>query len=214
MNRTNEYIIIFGFVIILLFLADREGWLGKIDSFLRSLTGKGDVDFQRIVEKMKTVEQLNSTNLEAIELLTKEFARIGDGDIRKLAYVFASAEHESRLGDLMTELGDRSYFDKYENRKDLGNTQPGDGYRFRGRGYIQITGRSNYNKFSKLLGIDLVGNPNLAIQSEIAAKIAVYGMVNGSFRGKSLAKYFNSYRTDWSMQGRLLMAMFQKTEYQ
>ena len=199
MSRTNEYIIIFALVAALLFFADQEGWLGKIESFFRGLMGKGNVDSQRIVERMKTVEQLNSANIKAVELLTEEFTKIGkDGDMRKLAYIFASAEHETRLGDLMTELGDRSYFDKYENRKDLGNTQAGDGYRFRGRGYIQITGRSNYSKFGKLLGIDLVGNPDLALQPEIAAKIAVYGMVNGSFRGKSLAKYFNGYRTDWT----------------
>jgi putative chitinase len=61
---------------------------------------------------------------------------------------------------------------RYEGRADLGNTQPGDGYRFRGRGPIQITGRANYKKYGDLLGVDLVGNPDLAAKSEYAFRIA------------------------------------------
>jgi putative chitinase len=56
--------------------------------------------------------------------------------------------------------------------KNLGNTRYGDGYYFRGRGYIHLTGRRNYTRFSKILGIDLVGNPKLAKLPAIAWKIA------------------------------------------
>lgn len=60
----------------------------------------------------------------------------------------------------------------YEGRKDLGNIQQGDGERFKGRGIIQLTGRSNYQTYGKKLGLDLERNPDLAADPEVALKIA------------------------------------------
>ena len=82
----------------------------------------------------------------------------------RLSHFMAQIEHESGGFKWLTELGGKSYFDKYEGRKDLGNTQPGDGYKFRGRGYIQVTGRYNYTKLSKDTGIDFLNNPDLLSQ--------------------------------------------------
>lgn len=59
----------------------------------------------------------------------------------------------------------------YGMRKDLGNDQPGDGYKYRGRGYLQITGKSMYSQIGKEINVDLVSNPDLANDPEIAAKI-------------------------------------------
>lgn len=60
----------------------------------------------------------------------------------------------------------------YEGRKNLGNTEPGDGPRFIGRGILQLTGRANYTSMSKKIGVDLVNNPELACDPEISTKIA------------------------------------------
>lgn len=60
----------------------------------------------------------------------------------------------------------------YEGRKNLGNTQAGDGPKFIGRGVLQLTGRANYADYGKKLGIDLVGNPELAATPEVSVKIA------------------------------------------
>lgn len=60
----------------------------------------------------------------------------------------------------------------YEGRKNLGNTQVGDGPKFIGRGILQLTGRANYESMSKILGIDLVNNPELACDPVISTKIA------------------------------------------
>lgn len=62
----------------------------------------------------------------------------------------------------------------YGGRADLGNTQSGDGYRFRGRGYTQLTGRANYAAAGKALGVDLENNPDLATDPGVAAKIATW----------------------------------------
>lgn len=70
------------------------------------------------------------------------------------------------------EIGGPAYFTKmYEGRKDLGNTQPGDGAKFSGKGFIQITGRANYRYFGQKLGIDLEKHPELALEPVTAAKI-------------------------------------------
>lgn len=61
----------------------------------------------------------------------------------------------------------------YNGRSDLGNTQPGDGPRFKGRGFIQLTGRANYREYGRQLGVDLENNPNLALDPEVSAKILV-----------------------------------------
>ena len=61
----------------------------------------------------------------------------------------------------------------YENRRDLGNNEVGDGWRFHGRGYFQYTGRYNYTTYGQKFGIDLQSNPDLAAEPELAAKLAI-----------------------------------------
>jgi predicted chitinase len=71
---------------------------------------------------------------------------------------------------------DEAFFNKVYGgawgKRNLGNTAEGEGYKFRGRGLFQLTGKGNYEKYGKMLGIDLVNNPDLANDPEIAAKIA------------------------------------------
>ena len=61
---------------------------------------------------------------------------------------------------------------EYEGRRDLGNTQKGDGPRYKGRGLLQLTGRTNYADYGNALGVDLVNNPTLAAQPALSLKIA------------------------------------------
>lgn len=94
----------------------------------------------------------------------------------RIAAFLAQIGHESGSLVYVKELGGPSYFAKYDGRKDLGNTQPGDGARFAGRGLIQVTGRANYAKASQaLFGDDrLLRAPELLEQPEWAAKSAVW----------------------------------------
>jgi predicted chitinase len=72
----------------------------------------------------------------------------------------------------------------YEGRRDLGNTQPGDGRRYKGRGPIQITGRANYRAAGKALGLPLEQNPKLAENPEVGFRLAAW-----YWKSRGLNKY-------------------------
>jgi putative chitinase len=69
-----------------------------------------------------------------------------------------------------TSLGGQP-FDLYDNRADLGNKGAPDGANFRGRGFVQLTGRANYTHYASETGLDLVNNPELANDPQVAAKL-------------------------------------------
>jgi putative chitinase len=89
--------------------------------------------------------------------------------VRRQAHFLAQLAHESDGFRTTVEYASGA---AYEDRRDLGNTQPGDGVRFKGRGLIQLTGRANYAEFGKLLGVDLVADPALAARFPYAALTA------------------------------------------
>mgnify|MGYP000679869828 CR=1 FL=1 len=125
------------------------------------------------------------------------------------AYMLATAWHETaQTMQPIHERGGKAYFRKYDAGtkigKALGNTLPGDGYKFRGRGYVQITGRRNYSKASTITGVDLLADPDKALDPVIAAKIIVDGMTKGWFTGKKLSNYFND-KTDNPVQARRII---------
>lgn len=88
----------------------------------------------------------------------------------RVAHFFAQAAHESDEFKTLTEYASG---EAYEGRKDLGNTQPGDGKKFKGRGAFQLTGRANYQSMSTILGVDLVANPEKAATPEVSARVAL-----------------------------------------
>ena len=89
----------------------------------------------------------------------------------RLAAFLAQIGHESGRFRYVEEIASGR---AYEGRKDLGNTQKGDGMRFKGRGLIQITGRANYTEMSKDLGIDFVSEPWLLKEPEFAVMSACW----------------------------------------
>lgn len=93
---------------------------------------------------------------------------IMDNDFR-FAQFFAQTGHESGGFKYMKEIASGS---AYEGRADLGNTQPGDGMRYKGRGPIQITGRANYRKYGRLIGIDIERHPEVAETPSIGLHLA------------------------------------------
>jgi hypothetical protein len=83
----------------------------------------------------------------------------------------------------INEYGNESYFRRmYEGRADLGNTRPGDGIRYHGRGFIQLTGRANYRGYGNKLGVPLEQHPDLALDAKVAARILATYMKDHGIR--------------------------------
>ncbi|MGQ3052116.1 MAG: glycoside hydrolase family 19 protein [Roseateles sp.] len=90
------------------------------------------------------------------EPLVQGMTRYGIDTPRQIAHFIAQLAHESGSLLYAEELADGS---AYNGRTDLGNSEPGDGPRFKGRGLIQLTGRNNYTQYSRHTGIDYVSDP-------------------------------------------------------
>ncbi len=140
--------------------------------------------------------KLSQSQVDGINLIIAGWALYGDGNTNKLSDCLATVKLET--GGAMVpvyERGPVSYFDKYEPGSaigaNLGNTRKGDGYKYRGRGLVQVTGRRNYQYWSNRLKVDLLGKPDLALQDDIAVRILIEGMLLGSFTGKGLAAYID-----------------------
>lgn len=121
--------------------------------------------------------------------------------LRFVAYMLATVEHEvGGTWQPIEERGPAEYFTKYEQgslKKALSNTKPGDGLRYKGRGYCQITGRGNYEHFARLLKIPLDEVPGLALSRDNAVKIMVLGMTQGLFTGKKLSNFIGQTLFDY-----------------
>ncbi|MCD4660803.1 MULTISPECIES: hypothetical protein [Agrobacterium] len=175
--------------------------------------------------------RLSSSQVSGVEALLDACDRYGVTDGRHVAYVLATPTIETGMSfepisenlsysaegllrtfpRYFTPTDAKAYARQpqrianraYGGRMGNGNEASGDGWRYRGRGFVQITGKDNYSKFSKLLGIDLVGNPDLALEVKTAADIAVIGMRDGVFTGKQLSDYFGG-STDWVNARRII----------
>lgn len=91
------------------------------------------------------------------------------------AHFIAQTAHESGNFIYKEEIASGQ---AYEGRSDLGNTQPGDGKRYKGRGYIQLTGRANYKKFGPTAGADFVGNPTIVASKYFADTACMFWKAN------------------------------------
>jgi len=128
-----------------------------------------------------------------------------DWDDRWLAYALGTTHLETGAAmQPINEIGGTKYFEhRYgpngsnpARAKKMGNTHPGDGAKFHGRGFVQLTWNVNYQAMSdhltQTLGktIDLVKKPELALEPDYAAEIMFYGMSAGTFTGRKVSNYF------------------------
>lgn len=106
-----------------------------------------------------------------VDHLNKAMERYEINTKARIAAFLAQVGHESGRLFYVREIASG---EAYEGRKDLGNTEPGDGRRFRGRGLIQITGRTNYTLCGIALELDLLNNPELLELPQHAAMSAAW----------------------------------------
>jgi len=135
---------------------------------------------------------------ESVDLIVKTCLDEGVANPKQIAYILASAQHESGNFYYASEINGESQAKKHAYSG---------GANYFGRGYVQITHDENYAKFDQKLGLNgaLVKNPSLAEQPDIAAKILVVGMRDGMFRyhdkahkdGHDINEYINNQKTDY-----------------
>lgn len=167
-----------------------------------------------------SINQVNGMNAILDEWQAKPF------DSRWLAYMLATAFHEtdntmcaisenlnySAAGLCATfpkyftaaqaaayarqpqQIANRAYASRMGN----GNEASGDGWRYRGRGLVQITGRDNYAKYG------IADDPDKALDPRKAVEILFDGMINGRFTSKKLADYFSATGSDWAGARRII----------
>ena len=156
----------------------------------KALTG-GDV-LGRTTAKLLLQETLMGTSLlppafgpgrdNLAQAVIKEGRRRGLTLKTQIAYIMATIEHEvaGTYKPIREFGGSHKWYAPYY-----------------GRGYVQLTHRANYQKYSNILGIDLVGNPDKALEPRIALFVLVHGMANGTFTGRRLGQYLNVNQTDF-----------------
>lgn len=165
--------------------------------------------FWAYVRKAPLGGKLMRGQMDGIKLIMDEWAQVGDRDDRKLAYILATAFHET--GGTMQPVRetfaktDKQAMARLEKAWAAGKLQwvktPywRDGWF--GRGHVQLTHKDNYDKMGRVLGVPLVADPSLALDPKISVRILVEGMMKGlsgrgDFTGKSLEDYFTPVGAD------------------
>jgi len=133
---------------------------------------------------------------ETIDLIIKECYKQEIKKPEAIQYVLATVQHETN--DTFKPVKEAYWLNEKWRKKHLRY------YPYYGRGFVQITWKENYEKFGTLLGVDLVENPNLALEPDNAIFILVYGMKHGIFTGKKLDDYFSEKGSNFVKARRII----------
>lgn len=162
--------------------------------------------------------RFSQPQVEGLDAILDRWEASGLTDLRWLAYMLATTYHETakKVNGIFTRTmqpveesgkGAGYRYGKKVKRSGIPYTLPDKIYY--GRGYVQLTWFENYETMGRLLGIDLLNNPELALHPNIAAQIMFEGMTKGNshfgdFTGKSLENYFNDKKEDWVNARRII----------
>jgi hypothetical protein len=155
--------------------------------------------------------RLSQGQVEGMEAILTRFLARGWSDPRWLAYMLATAHHET--GGTMQAVRetfaatDEEAVARLERAFRAGNLptvsapywrRDAEGRSYYGRGLVQITHRENYARMSRVTGLDLVAEPDLALRLDVSATILVVGMTEGLFSGARLSVFFSGMKADWT----------------
>lgn len=129
---------------------------------------------------------------EHINVLFSAWRKHGDQINRHFAYILATVWHECKF-----EPGPERRASRIRQPRLWRLQQRYWPSGYYGRGYVQLTWRKNYARFSRMLGVDLVSDPDLANLPHISAAITVIGMTEGYFTGVNLSYYLDDTEPDW-----------------
>ena len=154
--------------------------------------------------------RLDQGQVAGVEAVLTRFCARGWSDPRWLAYMLATAHHETggtmrAVRETFAASNDEAVA-RLERAFRAGKLptvktpywRPDEkGLSYYGRGLVQITHRENYERMSRVVGHDLVAEPDLALRLDVAATLLVVGMTEGLFSGARLADVFAGMKTDW-----------------
>lgn len=165
------------------------------------------VAFYQSIRDKGLFKTLTDTQVKSIDAIIFECEKQGVEDMRQVAYIMATAyweAHNPRKPELrmtpMKEFGGEVYLKgkKY--------------YPYFGRGFSQLTWDYNYKKEAKRLGLDLMNNPDLILDIQVAANSHVYNMITGGYTGKKLSDYINTAKCDFEGARRIINGVDKKEE--
>ncbi len=149
---------------------------------------------------------LDKNQIDGFNAIIDAFNTLRISDKRIIAYILATCVFETSKKMLpKEEVGTDDYFrsmyDILGERSAvairMGNTEEGDGKKYKKRGVISLLGKSAYATFGELIGEDLVNNPELVLDLKISTKLLVEGMLKGWYTGVSLYNYITPSKTDY-----------------
>lgn len=164
--------------------------------------------------------RMEQGQVDGMNIILATWDQVPFDDLRWLGYMMGTAYHETAATmQPIHEFGSEDYFTQMygpEGRRptvarSMGNIHAGDGPKYCGRGFVQLTWHDNYMRAMAVVGVDLVNHPDLAMRPDIAAKVMFEGMTRSqivfedhthtgpdfSFTGKVLEDYFNDRNEDW-----------------
>ena len=138
-------------------------------------------------------KRLSQSQVDGLNFLLDAFEQDGGLSIQEMAYMLATAYHETAATMLPIEEYGRGRGRKYGQNIDIdGSRYKGLPHIYYGRGYVQLTWLTNYKRAGDKICVDLVNHPELALNPTYAAQIMIAGMREGWFTGKKLSDYISA----------------------